>query len=179
MPKLTIVAEEAIEQLDREGLPLSTLLCPNGIVSSLSARNVSLSRLAHNFFELDFDPETGLTVNPPLMSTLDDEMLDAHSRFVQRVQNNFETDLIKERQETSGVKYRCDTYTLHPVNDKDWVVGARRCITDEHYPGVTGVKPNHSFFDALMTHLLQQVSFEKLSTTNVFEYYLASSRYAR
>lgn len=179
MPKLTIVAEEAIEQLEREGLPLSTLLCPNGIVSSLSARNVALSRLAHNAFELSFDPETGLEVNPPLMTTLDDEMKDAHARFVQRVQNNFETDLIKERQETSGVKYRCDTYTLHPVNDEHWVVGARRCITDKHYPGAVGVKPNHEFFDALMMHLLHQVSFKTLSTTNVFEYYLASSRYAR
>lgn len=179
MPRLTIVAEEAIDQLNKEGLPLSTLLSPNGIVSSLSARNVALSRLAHAFFDLSFDPETGLTLAPQLLTNLDDEMKDAHSRFVERVQLNFETDHLKERQETAGVKYRCDAYTLYPVNDEDWVVGARRCITDKYYPGVIGVKSNHGFFESLMVHLQHHVSFKTLSTTNVFEYYLASSRYAR
>lgn len=174
MPTLHVVTKEVLDHLDSEQLPLSTVLSPNDIVSCISARDVAASIQARRVFSLSFDLATEIRMGQPLIELDSRDIYETHPRFVERVKENLSTLLLKEQQETTGVKHRCDVYTLHPVNDEHWVVGVQRRISEVDYPEVHAVKTNHAFLDALITHSLHRLSFEKVCSTNLFANYLKS-----
>lgn len=179
MPAIVLATQEVIDHLEREERPLSTLFSPNDIMRYISARDVAESKVAFQFFDLTFDSELGMTFSPLLnTSDLDTDVYGTDTRFIERVNQNYETLLLKERQETNGVKCRQDIYTLYPVNDEQWVIGVQRHICEEDNPSLQSVKANHALFDSMMKQTLHRLPLEEISSTNLFAYFLSSLKYA-
>lgn len=179
MPAIVLVTQEVITHLERENLPLTTVFNLNDIMVNISARDVAESKLAWQYFDLQFD--NSLDMSFSALCELSDDDTDVYgtdTRFIERVNQNYESLLLKEQLETNGVKSRCDIYTLYPVNDEQWVIGVQRHICEEHNPSLQTVKKNHALFDALVKQTLHRLPLEEISNTNLFAYYLTSLKYA-
>lgn len=183
MPTLHIVAQEAITFCENEGIALTALTTPNSIVSSLSAHLVAVSEQARFHFAYSFDSCLDLQVpSGPLSQLKQSDAIDTLSseqrRTVERALERFETLQLKETAdlEAAGVKQRtrCDVYTLYPVTNTDWVVGAWRSTCELDHPDSDAVVKNHAFFDALITNSLHSNCLEAVAQTNLFTYYLQS-----
>jgi|TARA_B100002019_G_scaffold289204_1_gene304330 hypothetical protein len=181
MLSIVVVTQDVIEHLNSEQRPLSVLFSTNDIVKYLSARDVAECRLAFDHFNLSFDKELELDIKSIAAYALaenDTDIYGQNDRFRDRVATCYENLRLKERIELDGVKDRCDTYTLYPVNDKQWVIGAQRCVCEVNDPRPHAVNVNHVLFDSMMKQMLHRFSLEKISSTNLFEYYLTSLKHA-
>lgn len=182
MPTLHIVDQEAIAFCEKEGIALSALTTPNSIVSSLSAHLVASSELARRHFLFSFDQTLDIKVPSGVLSQLKypdaiETISPEHRRTAERAMERLETLSLKETHELeaeSVKRTRCDVYTLYPVTNVDWVVGAWRSTCELDHPTSDGVVKNHAFFDALITNSLHSNCLEAVAQTNLFTYYLRS-----
>lgn len=176
MPKLHVVSQDTLDHMIAEGIDLRGLESPKDIVSLLSAADVAESVVARLKFTYSFDAVLNIGVASPLSTVLkDSEDTEQYERFLSRVESRVETTLLADKASASqGEMWNGYIYTLHPVDDTLWVVGAQRCSQTCDDPQRLGLQKNQAFFDSVIAQSLHQLPFETVSSTNLFAYYLKS-----
>jgi hypothetical protein len=176
MPKFHVVSQETLDHMIEDGIDFRALEAPKDIVSLLSANDLAESVIAHSEFHYPFDKALDITIMPNVIDCLKgQDAVEQYERLLSRVMTRVETTLLADR--ASLVKSEmCNTYiyTLHPVDDNLWVVGAQRHSQETNDPQRLGLKKNHAFFDALIAQSLHLLPFETVSSTNLLAYYLRS-----
>lgn len=176
MPKLHVVAQDTLDHLLREGVDLRVLASPKDIVATLSASDVANCVVAHRHFPYTFDSVLSIEVSSDLYQTLNaGDDAEQYERFLSRVESRVETTLLAQQASASqGEMWDYYIYTLHPVDDNLWVVGAQRCSQEGDDLQRLGLKKNQAFFDSMIAQSLHLLPFETVSSTNLFAYYLKS-----
>lgn len=176
MPKMYVVSQDTLDFMLNDGIDLRGLTTPNSIVPLLSANDLAECEIATSQFPYHFDKVLDIEIMPAPTTTLrGSEDAVQYERILSRVQSRRETTLLAQQaSDSQGEMWNGYIYTLHPVDDHLWVVGAQRHSQEGNDPQRLGLQKNQAFFDSMIAQSLHLLPFETVSSTNLLAYYLKS-----
>jgi len=170
MPQVLVISDDTYRSLKDEGVSLQELRSINRMTKVLSADDLADIELGIRYFPFSFDRELDVQLVPsPLKQLLDDEPLkDRVQQRVETLQLRYDTDF------QMGDAVTIPVYSLDVVDETFWVVVWQRSRHEEGDPDNMQLSYNRAFFDAMIAQVLHTFSFERMSRTNLFSYYLKS-----
>jgi hypothetical protein len=169
MPVLYITTPETVAMLEAEGQSLKIVTNVDTMSQQLSPLGMAEMELAFKAFPFQFDAELGIELAPPPLARL--AVSGEHESLMTRVSERVETEKLKET--AAGEKFT-PVYTLNPVDENTWVAVQQRLHDSGTDPSNRLLSSNQGFFDELIAQALHVHSFEKVSASNIFRYYLGS-----
>lgn len=155
--------------LEAEGLSLKTLADTDTMAQQLSPLDLAEMERAFHAFPFKMDADLGIELAPPPLQRL--AVSGEHEDVMSRVRERVETEKLKES--VDGGKFT-PVYTLNPVDENTWVAVQQRLHDSGTDPSNSLLSSNQGFFDSLIAQALHAHSFEKVSASNIFRYYLES-----
>ena len=169
MPVLMVIPHDVAVMMKDEGISFSQLGDINYMAEHLSANDIADIHQALSDFPFAFSPELEITLaDSPLMQLATDESRqDLHYRVEGRIESN-------SLRRGTGAEQLAQVFTLNPVEENLWVAVQQRLHKEPGDPSRLLLKSNRGFFDSLIGQALHNMPFERMSSTNLFTYYLGS-----